>query len=388
MLSGLPVSRLAVTMTLSLLVSAGCDDSWIGSGAYPGGIEYAENPSKRIKQENVCFTVHNLGDVFPHQVSGTLYYTKSSPRSTAIVLQHGSAVERSIWEGGYPYVSGVPSVARQLAAAGYAVFSVDRLGYGRSPYLGSGWQLTVDGYIEMTREMIAQIRNGTYRTSSTGSCAAGVVAGTGASKVVLVGQSGSASLIEMYATRHHDVDGIIPMFWSSQGPSSTFGPLFLQTLAAQFALGRDYVYLFPADEFGYSQVCEDYLFFAPGVSDEVVAQVCGPGYFGNVSEHLSPSAEMAQAAETGTAIQAGVRFVGPSISVLKVYADMDAVFPGPEYGNGEEDSQTPDMAMWENECNCDVSFLVQENASHAGQFHDSGPQLIADVIDWLRSRGF
>ena len=76
--------------------------------------------------------------------------------------------------------------------------------------------------------------------------------------------------------------------------------------------------------------------------------------------------------------------VGPTPALL-VFADMDAIFTGPEYGG--EDFVTPEIEMWKSGCNCDVEVLWQENAGHSGFFHDTAAATTASIIDWLRSRG-
>ncbi|MGH2748422.1 MAG: alpha/beta hydrolase [Actinomycetota bacterium] len=340
---------------------------------------------KKIRQTEVCFTVHNLGDPTPYQVSGTLFHTKAyTAESTALLLQHGPASERSTWDGLRPSVDGVPSMARQLAGAGYGVFAIDRLGYGRSPYPGSGWALTVDSYVEMTHEMVTQIRSGTYRVT-TDTCSGGEPVGRPAAKVVLVGLSGGAAITELYATRYHDIDGIVPMAWSSQGAGRRFGEAYVTTVASQWLEGKDYVYLFPPEPDGYSQACEDWIFYTDGVSEDAVEQTCGPEYFGDVEARMSPSGEAASLIYATQEIKAGVGLVGPTPALL-VFADRDAMYPTAEFGDGE-DVVTPEMEMWSSRCNCDVSFLMQENSGHAGLWHNTAPEMTNDVITWLRSRG-
>ena len=165
--------------------------------------------------EDVCFTVNNIGDPIPATVRGTLFRSKKElrSRSTAPLLQHGAVSERSAWSGGAPAIEDTHDMARSLARNGYAVFAIDRLGYGDSPYQrppGSGSLLTPGGYIEMTHQMVTQIRAGSHTDC------AGEAARRGAARVVLSGFSSGAALVESYATRYHDIDGIIPMAWSNQ----------------------------------------------------------------------------------------------------------------------------------------------------------------------------
>ena len=188
----------------------------IASGASPKAAK------GKIQRTEVCFTVYNtvdgVGDPTPYQVSGTLNRQKNSRGGgTALLLLHGAVSERSFWDGAN--LGGVPSMAAQLASAGYDVFAIDRLGYGRSPYDKSGWTLTADGQIDTFRALVTQIKGGTYRVEADATCDGGVEAKRGADKVVLMGLSSGAGLIEYYATRYHDIDGIVPLMFSNQGAS-------------------------------------------------------------------------------------------------------------------------------------------------------------------------
>lgn len=350
--------------------------------------------TKRIWQTEVCFTVHVIRDPNDYQVSGTLYHNRNRYKGgrTALLLQHGSVSDRSAWDGGRSNVTEVPSMARQLAGAGYDVFGIDRLGYGRSPYQtesgepGSGWALTMDSYVEMTHELVTQIREGTFRIT-TGSCDGGIEPRRPASKVVLMGFSGGAGLTEYYATRHHDIDGIVPLMWSNQGVSNRFFEyLFVRTLPPQFAAGKDYVYLFDIGPDGYSRSCEDFLFYADGVSEAALEQLCGPEGYGGDEPDLMPSGDISTQASMQQKIKLTIGNVGPTPALL-VFADKDAIFTNAEFGGGEPDTVTPEMEMWSNECNCDVSFLSQENSGHAGWLHDSTPDMTDGILEWLRSRG-
>jgi DNA-binding NarL/FixJ family response regulator len=193
----------------------------------------------QITAEDVCFSVNNIGDPIPSTVRGTLFRSQKRPRSraTALLLQHGAVSERSAWSGGAPAIEGTHDTARSLAKEGYAVFAIDRLGYGESRYQrppGSGLLLTPDGYIEMTHQMVGQIRAGSYTDC------AGEAAGRGAARVVLSGFSSGAAIVEGYATRYHDIDGIIPMAWSNQPQLSAAFQSLVFVLVPQLAAGRDY----------------------------------------------------------------------------------------------------------------------------------------------------
>ena len=330
----------------------------------------------RTVAEDVCFTVNNVGDPIPSTVRGTLFRSikRSRSRSTALLLQHGAVSERSAWSGGAPIVKGTHDMARSLARRGYAVFAIDRLGYGDSPYErppGSGLLLTPDGYIEMTHGMVTQIRAGSYTDC------AGNLAGRGAASVVLSGFSSGGAIVEGYAARHHDIDGIIPVAWSNQPQLSAAFQELVGVLTPQLGAGRDYVEFFLDGADGYSEFCERFLFYRPGMKANALEQLCGTDYY----------AETAFPTPGGEGVNlnlpaATIGNVGPT-PVLLVFSDRDAAFPGPDHHGFDPDVVTPEIAMWRNGCNCEVSVYIQPNAGHVGVFHRTSTRVTDRILDWL-----
>ena len=136
-----------------------------------------------------------------------------------------------------------------------------------------------------------------------------------------------AAIIEGYATRHHDIDGIIPLSWSNQPQlSAVFQSLVFDVLVPQLAAGKDYVEFFLDGADGYSEFCERFLFYAPGMRDDALEQLCGPVYYAETA-FPTPSGEAAlPALQTNTVATIGN--VGPTPALL-VFSDRDAAFPGP-----------------------------------------------------------
>ena len=326
--------------------------------------------------EEVCFAVNSPGDPIPSTVRGTLFQSRKErrSRSTALLLQHGAVAERSAWSGGAPVIEGTHDMARSLAKSGYAVFAIDRLGYGESRYErppGSGLLLTPDGYIEMTHQMVTQIRAGSHTDC------AGEAAGRGAARVVLSGFSSGAAIVEGYATRYHDIDGIIPMSWSNQPQLSAAFHELIGILAAQLAAGKDYGEFFLDGADGYSEFCERFLFYPPGMREDALEQLCGPDYYAETA-WPTPGGEGVNLANT----PATIANVGPT-PVLLVFSDRDAAFPGPDHHGADPDVVTPEIAMWRNGCNCEVSVYFQPSAGHVGLFHKTSKQLTGRILDWL-----
>jgi pimeloyl-ACP methyl ester carboxylesterase len=374
-------------LATAALLCAGCDDLPLDEEVDA----LASSVDREVERTEVCFTAHNPGDPTPQQIRGTLFHTKGYKYtgSTALLLQHGAASERTAWNGGRPILRGVRSMAVRLAAAGYAVFAIDRLGYGQSTYSGSGFALNQHGYVEMTHEMVAQIRAGTYGVTAD-TCANAVPADRAASRVVLAGFSLGALVTELYATRYHDIDGIVGMSWSNQGFSSEFNAEIGAVVFPQLSVGKDHFVLFPAESDGYSIGCEAFLFYDEGVSDRQLQQACGPRYWGDEAAHTTPSGEFIGVGEAIGQVHSGLGLVGPT-PVFLVFGDRDALFPNADYGGlggANPDLVTPEMDMWSNQCNCDVSFQFQQDSGHAGwMLHYSMPRMTDSIIDWLQVRG-
>ncbi|MBW3663124.1 MAG: alpha/beta hydrolase [Actinobacteria bacterium] len=334
-----------------------------------------------VRQTEVCFTVHMPGDLTPYQVAGTVFHTADlAELSTAVLLQHGAAADRTFWDGGWPYVKGAPSTARAWARAGYGVFAIDRLGYGASDYDGSGYALTAYAYVEMSHEIVTQMRAGTYRLSSE-PCVdgGGVPVGRGVDRVVMAGLSNGAEIVELYATRHHDIDGIVAMAWSNQGVSDGFFEHYSSDVVPQM-LTSDYV-----DPFRGYENCVRWLFHLAGARHPVVEQVCDPDLNGenDGTKPLAASGEMSSAAIVQQDMKASIGSVGPTPALL-VFGEHDTIFPGE---HGSRDLTTPEIEMWETRCNCPVSVYVQPDAGHALTYHDSTTEMFDVVIDWLDGLG-
>ncbi len=152
-----------------------------------------------IKQR-VEFTVTNSAENgASHQIVGYRYDTFcTSP--TAILLMHGLSYTKEAWDfPGY-------SVAQKLARAGYAVFAIDRLGYGES-HLTNGYNVTHEAYADMAHQIIGQLRK------------------QGFAHVVLGGHSAGAGTTELEAGLYGDPGAIIAMGWHHR-PSNQLGQDF------------------------------------------------------------------------------------------------------------------------------------------------------------------
>ena len=160
----------------------------------------AQERGVELLKQPVEFTVQNPDEGGEaRKIVGYRYDTFCSS-STAVLLLHGLSYTKEAWDfPGY-------SVARKIAEAGYAVFAVDRLGYGESR-VASGYKVTHEGYADMAHQMVEQLR------------------AQGFKHVVLAGHSAGAGTTELAAGLYGGVDAIIPIGWHHR-PSNRLGQDF------------------------------------------------------------------------------------------------------------------------------------------------------------------
>jgi pimeloyl-ACP methyl ester carboxylesterase len=153
-----------------------------------------------LLKQPVEFTVKNPDEGGAARTIVGYRYDTFCSASTAVLLLHGLSYTKETWDfPGY-------SVARKIAEAGYAVFAVDRLGYGESK-LENGYRVTHEGYADMAHQMVEQLR------------------AQGFSHVVLAGHSAGAGTTELAAALYGGVDAIMALGWHHR-PSNQLGQDF------------------------------------------------------------------------------------------------------------------------------------------------------------------
>ncbi len=392
-MTGCAWSRVACVLALPLLAS-GCsvevdhegDEAWASSSQ-----EIGANPLG-VKSETICFTAHNPGDPVAIPLTGTRFSQRSfaaqKPQDRVILLLHGAVETREIFDGGKAGIDVAGSFARRLAKKGYIVVTVDRAGYGDSPYVrppGSGFALNFNSYVEMTHEVITQIHDGTYTKKTGEACGSGPEVGVASESVVLGGHSIGGGEVMHYATRYHDIDGMIAFGWTNTGAASIPTGFFLNWIVPQFIGGNDYVTFFPPGPGDVSADCVLGLFSQPlaatAYDPAIVNLECA-----NENLGTSPSGEMAGTNALRTANLAALPGVGPTPALL-AYGDLDTMVASANNPAGDPDHAALEIAEWQANCNCDVSSYIQPGAGHAMFFPDTMPELADAVVSWLASRG-
>lgn len=338
--------------------------------------------STTMALRRVCFTVNNPGDLVPSTITGTLFSRgRFDAGRRVVVMLHGAVSDQTFMDG-----MGDPrwSLARNAAATGYSVITLDRLGFGLSPYnrLSSGRLLNFNSYVETTHQVIAQLQSGSY-TLTTGACPSGAAPGFGSSKVVLLGHSMGGGITMNYAGRYHDIEAAIPIAWTNQGIPSTVQNFFVNTVVPTCAL-NDWTPFFRPGPDGMSTDCVQGTVYDPGMEPATKQAFCS-----NSAILKSPCGELLGALPMQAANMAVINLVGPT-KVLLVWGDKDnfvthANYAGP---NGTDpDLVTAETAYWRSNCNCDVSELWQTDTGHAEPLHRSVAALATGIAGWLGSRG-
>ncbi|OJY18468.1 MAG: hypothetical protein BGO98_32560 [Myxococcales bacterium 68-20] len=344
-----------------------------------------------VKTEEICFTVHNPGDPNPTSVTGTRFSQRSfnavKPNNRVILLSHGAVETREIFDGGKAGIDVDSSFARRLAKNGYMVVTIDRAGYGDSPYVrgpGAGFSLNFNSYVEMTHEIITQLHAGTYTKKVGSSCGTGPSVGLASTSVILGGHSIGGGESMLYATRYHDIDGLISFAWNNTGAASVPGGFFTNWIVPQLQQGKDYVTFFPPGASGVSDACL-LGFFSQPLAQTAVAPVVPAMECANANLGKSPSGELAGTPALRQANIAALGGVGPTPTLL-TFAELDTMVAGANNPAGDPDHSGQEVALWQQSCNCDVSSYTQPTAGHAMFAHETMPALVDNVVSWLHDR--
>ena len=128
-----------------------------------------------------------------HQLTGTLCRPSGSTPDTVQLLVHGATYNRTYWD--WPVRSPYYSYVRAAVAAGYATFSVDRLGTGASGHPPST-QVTLRTGATALHGVVGQLRSGALGGSAFG-------------HVVWIGHSFGSIYAWTYATLFAAIDAYV-----------------------------------------------------------------------------------------------------------------------------------------------------------------------------------
>ena len=364
--SGVIVAVLAALVMATFAASA---------SASAGGQQTAPRMlfNHRMTVATVCFAVTN-----PAGSQSVLYglrYTDTrgrvDPSTPAIVLVHGIASSTENWD-----FSPTWSVARALAAAGYVVYSYDRLGYAKSSYFsqpGGGTTLTTAAHRAELHQIVGEVKSGGYTTTRGSDCSAPQRPSTiHNSRVVIIGHSAGGWIVAGYPGEYHDVAAMIQADIdgsNAQPPPGTPPPT--PSTGGGFTPDPNHPDYF--EFFQTRQNCEDFNTYPPGEVAYVVQIACTPPFLD------SPFGEITDLATMFPENDASISMIGPSIPVLLT--------------SGAEDTTDPpvdadaDYAFYKQNCGCEVRQVLLPNTAHLFMVHQSLPIWLNDVVDWLGAKG-
>jgi dienelactone hydrolase len=170
-------------------------------------------------------------------------------------------------------------VAKGLAAAGYVVYSYDRLGYAKSSYFsqpGGGFTLTTAAHRAELHQVVEEVRSGEFTTASGSDCSAPQRSNkTQNRRVVIIGHSAGGWIVAGYPGTYHDVAAMIQADIDGSGAQPPAGtPAPPPSVGGGFTPDPnrpDYFEFFQT-----RQNCEDFNTYPPGEVAYVVQIACTP----------------------------------------------------------------------------------------------------------------
>ena len=364
--------RWAVVAFVALATMAACAAGAAADSSHGRASSPRMHFGDSVRQTTVCFRVTN-----PAGGQSTLYglrYTARGPRddsgTPAIVLVHGIASSTENWD-----FSPTWSVARALAAAGYVVFSYDRLGYAKSSYFGQpggGFTLTTAAHRAELHEVVDEVETGNYTMTKGGDCSAPQrPARLRNPRVVIIGHSAGGWIVAGYPGTYHDVAAMIQTDINGSGaqpPPGTPIPPGPKVSIVPDPKHPDYFEFFQTRD-----NCQDFNVYPPGEVDYVVDIACAPPFLD------SPFGELQDFPVKFAQNDAAINMIGPSIPVLLTSGDHDGVDPPVD--------AAADYAYYQAHCGCDVTKLLLPDTAHLFMVHQSLPLWVNYVVDWLSDKG-
>ncbi|MEX2554204.1 MAG: alpha/beta hydrolase [Actinomycetota bacterium] len=310
--------------------------------------------SAPITREPVAFQVTNpLDPLKSYTVEGTLIRPAGCTTSVLLAM-HGLSYGKWAWD--FPLEPETYSVAQALAERGYGMVAIDRLGYGASAGSGSpdqpnGYTLTVEGYAEMTAQIVRQLRGGTYEATLPNAF----------DRVGLIGHSAGTEIVELAAGLHPELASVLIATGYTHEPFVNNHWLLRQWVPRDnvAALQDDYMY-FESDP---DTRAAD---FYTSLSDpDVVA-------LDNALANLTPSGEIFSISFQPSRYAVPL-YDGP---VLLVLAEDDVLFPA-HFGENE---------LLHFVRASDKTLQVVPGAGHSFMLHTNAPATNDAIADWLDAR--
>ncbi len=151
-------------------------------------------------------------------IHGRLCLPPGKKKPTTVMLaMHGITYTNSYWN--VDLEPETYNFAQYMAGAGYAVFSIDRLGHGKSSKPPSAL-VTLDAHAEVAHQLIGKLR-------------AGEVGGSKFGKVILVGYSYGSATSLRESSKYNDADAVIATAWGNTFQNRALARVFATFTPAQ-----------------------------------------------------------------------------------------------------------------------------------------------------------
>lgn len=300
-----------------------------------------------------------------------------SVNTTAVLLVPGGLADQTAWDG---YSAGLgqdegTTLPRRLAALGYAVFAIDRIGYPQSPAEASGLEIHPSADTEAIEQVTNQLRAGGF---GVGKCGEDTPTSHGFARIVAAGFShGSFVIIDALNRTQAQFDGAILLAFSIYpGPKEADALAILCTArhgdpvrqtAKQFC--DDFTPAFPP--------CVDWMTEAPLRHATATAAACHDIQAADEPLGLAIGPPRGDYGARLATIQA--------VPVYFLNGELDRVFGHhPDAGGRGWD------AMFERihaECTCTPTTREMAGEGHMTLLHADAQPQIDEILAWMSAMG-
>ena len=201
------IARMALGLTVGFAVA--------GTVFEPGPAAAADTP--RCAAVTRTVTLSTLSTT-RYRLAGWLCRRGSLNQTTVQVLVHGLTYDHNYWD--FPTAWPSQSYVAAATSAGYATFSIDRIGVGASDGPLDATVLTTESAAYTLHQVVGALR-------------AGAIGGTAFGKVVGVGHSFGSQVVAYEAGTYRDVDGVILSGSLHQTTTETFTEVLPRFYPAQ-----------------------------------------------------------------------------------------------------------------------------------------------------------
>jgi len=300
---------------------------------------------------------------------GELCVRANTSPSAVQLLVHGATYNS--YYNDWPDRPGFYSYVRQMTAAGYATFNIERLGYGRSTHPNSALS-TIQNGTEALRQVVEQLRNGD-------------IGGRPFSRVIWVGHSLGTLYAWLEASVANDVDAFV-----LTGLLHTVKPSWLAlAFASAYSANQDPKFATLGFDGGYltfkAGTRAPLFYWTPGAQPDAIAlderlkdTVSGTEFGAAVPLFNSPTPVQAQPSRS---------IKVPTLLVVGQYDRVMCHVPGDPDGLvcTEHNVAQQEAPYYSDEARLRVR--VVRNTGHDLQLHVSAPETGEAILDWLSGEG-